>query len=354
MSTELVDLIADIYGTNVSEESWSALLARVCGSFNAHGAWLIDETADETLPRIDAFWNLPPRKIKEQLAALMAPRETISANPREKIDAVVVKKHIFLLEELRDTRPFDVAIFKSESGDASFGVAFAAGQSDLSERVLGGLEQIYQHLQSAIDVRNAADRRVKQYEDMLDALSIPLFLLQSDREILFSNRAAKEMLLGQSALVVMANRLASLEPHLHSLMQAKVDAIAASYAGRRTATAIALGEKANNAILHLTSGRANSAGAAASSRTVLAAVRPAVAVDARDMHVIREVFGLSDVESEITGLVMQNMPPRAIGAVRQTSEQTVRWHLKNIYSKTATRGFRGLILKMLSACSPFR
>jgi DNA-binding CsgD family transcriptional regulator/PAS domain-containing protein len=326
----------------------------VCGSFNAHGAWLIGDAADESSPRIDAFWNLPPRKIKEQLAGLSTARDAATANAREKSNGVI-RKHVFLLDEQRDSRPLDVAIFKGESGEASFGVAFAAGQSDLNEKLLGSLEQIYQHLQRAIGIRNAADRRAKQYEDMLDALSIPLFLLQSDREILFSNRAAREMLTGQSALVVMANRLASPEPHLHSLMQGKVDAIAASHAGRPTATAIALGEKANNAILHLTSGRTNfNGGPALNGRTVLAAVRPAIAVDARDMHVIREVFGLSDVESEITGLVMQNMPPRAIGSVRQTSEQTVRWHLKNIYSKTATRGFRGLILKMLSACSPFR
>ncbi len=354
MSSELTDLIAEIYGTSPGEEAWSALLARICGSFNAHGAWLIDESAEESAPRLDAFWNVTPRKIKEQLAALSAARDA-TANVREKGDAIVVKRHVFLLDEQRDARALDVAIFKRDSGEASFGVAFAAGQSDLNEKLLGSLEQIYQHLQSAIAARNAADRRAKQYEDLLDALSIPLFLLQPDREIIFSNRAAREMLLGQSALIVMANRLASSEPQLHSLMQGKVDAIAAAQAGRGTNTAIALGEKANNAILHLTSGRMNG-GAPGSliGRTVLAAVRPAIAVNARDMYVIREVFGLSDVESEITGLVMQNMPPRAIGAVRQTSEQTVRWHLKNIYSKTATRGFRGLILKMLSACSPFR
>lgn len=345
MANELNDLIPEIYGTTPGDKAWGGLLARLCEAFNAHGAWLTDGS-DESASGVNAFWNVPPRKVREQLA-LASPRET-SANLRDKAHAPVIKKHILLLDEQRDTRPFDIAIFRNHAPEASFGVAFAANETALNEQTVGALERIYGHLQRALELRNAADRRAKQYEEILNALSVPLLLLQPDREIVFSNRAAKEMFAGQGALIVMANRLASTEPHLQSLLQGKIDAVVAAQNGQRTTTAMALGEKGNNAVLHL------SATASNGGRAVLAAVRPGLGVEARDMRVVREVFGLSDVESEIAGLVLENMAPRSIANIRQTSEQTVRWHLKNIYSKTATRGFRGLILRMLSACSPFR
>ena len=73
----------------------------------------------------------------------------------------------------------------------------------------------------------------------------------------------------------------------------------------------------------------------------------------QDSDQLRQAFGLSQAESDIAMLIAAGMSPRRIAIRRKNSEDTVRWHIKNIYSKTNTTRLSDLVLQLAAARSPF-
>jgi DNA-binding CsgD family transcriptional regulator len=72
-----------------------------------------------------------------------------------------------------------------------------------------------------------------------------------------------------------------------------------------------------------------------------------------DVQTLRKSFGLSQTEAEIALLITAGYSPRRIASKRGSSEETVRWHIKNIYSKTFTNRLVDLALQLAAARSPF-
>lgn len=192
-----------------------------------------------------------------------------------------------------------------------------------------------------------------------DALSLPVFLIKLTWEVVYANPAARKALDGRLGLLLQADKLATEEEGLKLNLQKLLDTMATEH---RDDGAVGLRRSTGElgAVLHLTLvGRRGVSFSIAGFTETLAAKEGFLAV-IHHAHVIgeegshlREVLGLSAVEAQIASLLCAGYSPREISVLRKATEQTVRWHIKNIHSKVGTRRQAELLALIQAARTPF-
>lgn len=65
-----------------------------------------------------------------------------------------------------------------------------------------------------------------------------------------------------------------------------------------------------------------------------------------DSDVIRAVLGLTPAEARVTVAYCDDLLPAEIGARLGLSKETVRWYLKQVYSKTGVSSQRKLVTRL--------
>jgi DNA-binding CsgD family transcriptional regulator len=110
----------------------------------------------------------------------------------------------------------------------------------------------------------------------------------------------------------------------------------------------------HRAVLHLALAASPEDGDAAKGKPSIIAIMGCTRVlDAIQQELLCKAFNFSVAEGEVAALLVSGQTPREIAKARNTSEQTVRWHIKNIHSKTHTRRLPDLLLQIQAARSPF-
>jgi DNA-binding CsgD family transcriptional regulator len=186
--------------------------------------------------------------------------------------------------------------------------------------------------------------------DILQCLSEPLMLLGADRRVHFANAAAAEMLESDDGLMLRGETVCGSDREVHDTL---VKTIAATVAGAPRGNASMLLRRRIDgrcAVLHLLRLRPSSQ---ASVSRILARVCNNAVLLAPDIQTVQNAFGLSRTEAEIALRIAAGDSPRMIANKRVVSEETVRWHIKNIYSKTCTSRLVDLAQQLCAALSPF-
>ena len=186
--------------------------------------------------------------------------------------------------------------------------------------------------------------------DVLQCLSEPLMVLGAGRRLHFANAAAAEMLDADDGLMRRGETVCGRDQEVHDSL---VKTIATTVAGAPHGRASMLLRRRTDgrcAVLHLLRlGQSSHA----SAPQILARVCHNAALLAPDTQAVRKAFGLSQTEAEIALRIVAGDSPRIIANSRVVSEETVRWHIKNIYSKTCTSRLVDLAQQLCAALSPF-
>ncbi len=183
----------------------------------------------------------------------------------------------------------------------------------------------------------AADPQDSAFADVLQSLSEPLLVLGADRRVIFANAAASAMLKKDEGLSLRGASLSGEDQEIHDRLTRAIAAAAAGAPGNTFTILLRQRSDGRSAVLHL-SPMAGCQTANPSRQTdarILARVCLNAAWLAPDMRGVQEAFGLSQAEAEIGLLLAAGYSPRRIANKRLSSEETVRWHIKNIYSKTS-------------------
>lgn len=186
--------------------------------------------------------------------------------------------------------------------------------------------------------------------DVLQSLSESLMVLGADRRVHFANAAAAEMLEADDGLLLRGETVCGSDREVHDTL---VKTIATAVAGAPRGSASMLLKRRIDgrcAVLHLL--RLGQSSRASAPR-ILARVRSNAALLAPDIQAVQRAFGLSQTEAEIALRIAAGDSPRMIANKRIVSEETVRWHIKNIYSKTCTSRLIDLAQQLCAALSPF-
>ena len=187
-----------------------------------------------------------------------------------------------------------------------------------------------------------------------EAISVPVILLDGERGVLYANSSAHKLLDGRFHLKLQSERLLVTESNLNSHFQAALAEITRN--GRQHSVALPLHSDASGrrAILHLASAPSEDDADDTSQKLVfIGIVSFARELEPQELTRLRETFGLSESEAEVAAFILAGKSPREIARRRGTSLQTVRWHIKNIHTKTHTRRLTDLVLQIQAVRSPF-
>lgn len=187
--------------------------------------------------------------------------------------------------------------------------------------------------------------------EMLHALGEPLLVMNTERRIRFTNAAADAALSADDGLTIQGNILTGEDHDMNDRLMA---AVASACVSPGETFSVLLKPRAGGrcGVLHL-SLLGQTQEPAPQIPLILAKISLNDNPRAHDFDLLRQAFGLSQAESDIAMLIAAGMSPRHIAARRKSSEDTVRWHIKNIFSKTNTTRLTDLVLQLSAARSPF-
>ena len=190
------------------------------------------------------------------------------------------------------------------------------------------------------------------FRNVLETLSEPLIVLGTLRTVHFANAAADAVLQADEGLALRGTTLLGESRDVQARLAAAILAVAAP---PHASCPILLKQRGDGrcSVLHLsllTSGNCDGTVRPQDIR-ILGSICLNSALP--DIQTLRQSFGLSQTEAEIALLITAGYSPRRIASKRESSEETVRWHIKNIYSKTFTNRLVDLALQLAAARSPF-
>jgi DNA-binding CsgD family transcriptional regulator len=162
------------------------------------------------------------------------------------------------------------------------------------------------------------------------------------------------MLDGRFHLKIQADRLVITDPPLATQFQTAADDVTRNGGMYNVALPLPSDASGRRALMHLAMATAEDVETEAGSRPVLIGIISfARELEPQELARLREAFGLSEAEAEIAALILAGCSPREIARRRGSSVQTIRWHIKNIHSKTHTRRLTDLVLQIQAVRSPF-
>ena len=181
----------------------------------------------------------------------------------------------------------------------------------------------------------------------LDDATVAVFLLERSGRIVECNERARQLLAADGGLADDGGQLGASSAQVHEALHA------------------ALADATTNSGTGSASVRVPTAD---QGRWLLAQVRPvrrraeplsdraAVAVVVRDPwarkkvdpNAVQQALGLTAAEAEVAALLAEGRTVTEIAAARHRTVASVRWHLRQVYSKTGLRGQADLVRALLA------
>ena len=187
-----------------------------------------------------------------------------------------------------------------------------------------------------------------------ETISAPVFLMWVDRTLIYSNSAARKMLDGRFCLKIDGERLIATDSSWKDHFRMAIEKVTHAESEQSESISLPSNAEGASAVLHLALADLDEEGSKADRRSALFGIMScAGALEPKDLLLTRRTFGFSETEAEIAARILAGSSPRQIAKSRKCSEHTVRWHIKNIHSKTGTRRLTDLVLRIQAARSPF-
>jgi len=175
----------------------------------------------------------------------------------------------------------------------------------------------------------------------LDHLQAAVFLLDGRGQVVFANAAGEALLTAGDILTVRHRRLAAADPQDQSRLRSIIDdaRTATDNAARPLRSCLATsGKSRRNAMtLHAMPVTRHAADKNLLGRASVMLVATGVNKVAAGDRLLRQLYGLTPAEAQITEALCTGSTVRQIAARRRTSENAVRFHLKNIFQKLGVR-----------------
>ena len=187
---------------------------------------------------------------------------------------------------------------------------------------------------------------------VLETLSEPLIVLGPQRQVHFTNAAAEAAFQAGEGLSLRGSTLVAEIYEIQTRLTAALCAAAAAQSG---SFSVLLKQRDDGrcSVLHLSPLASGDIDREANPQDIRILGNICLNSALPDIQTLKQAFGLSQTEAEIALLITAGYSPRRIASRRESSEETVRWHIKNIYSKTYTSRLVDLALQLAAARSPF-
>jgi len=351
----LTRLIATIYDAALDCTLWPAVLSSIAEFVDGRVGGLL--TRDAGKPKVNAHWHAGGQPHYMRMYADTYSRlGPVATSPPGQVGAIVSMPDLVPYDEFRRGRFFrewaepqgwvDVAVAvldKSASTSAYLSMSRDAESGMVDQTMRERLALIVPHVRRAVQIGKAIEFKQAEtatFMDVLDGLSVGLFLIDANGRIVHTNAAGHEMLTAGDLLRSVGGRLVAGDAQLEQSLR-ETTAAAASGDEDATGASVVVPLRARDDeryvihMLPLTGGARRHAGEAYTAAAALF-VRKAELQYPSPPEVIGRTYDLTPAELRVLlGIVEIGGVPE-VAAAFGIADTTVKTHLGRLYAKTGT------------------
>jgi DNA-binding CsgD family transcriptional regulator/PAS domain-containing protein len=351
----LTRLIANIYDAALDCRLWPDVLASIAEFVDGRVAGLL--TRDSTRPQVSANWHAggDPHYMR-MYASTYSRLGPVATSPPGQIGAIVSMPDLVPYEEFRRGRFFrewaepqgwvDIAVAvldKSASGSTYLTMSRDGESGMVDQAMRERLALIVPHVRRAVQIGQAIELKQAEtatFMDVLDGLSVGLFLIGADGRIMHANAAGSDMLGSGDLLRSVGGRLVAGDAQVEQSL--RKTALAAANGNEETGgSSVVVPLRARDDgryvahMLPLNGGARRRAGEAYAAAAALF-VRKAELQYPSPPEVIGKTYDLTPAELRVLlGIVEIGGVPE-VAAAFGIADTTVKTHLGRLYAKTGT------------------
>jgi len=351
----LTRLIATIYDAALDGTLWPGVLAAIAEYVDGRVAGLL--TRDSTKPQVNAHWhaNGDPHYMR-MYADTYSRLGPVATSPPGPVGAIVSMPDLVPYDEFRRGRFFrewaeplgwvDIAVAvldKSASGSTYLTLSRDAESGMVDHTMRERLALIVPHVRRAVQIGQAIELKQAEtatFMDVLDGLSVGMFLIGADGRIMHANAAGSGMLGSGDLLRSVGGRLVAGNAQVEQSLRQTAAAAANGNeeAGSSTVVVPLRARDDERYVAHmlpLTSGARRHAGEAYAAAAAMF-VRKAELQYPSPPEVIGKTYDLTPAELRVLlGIVEIGGVPE-VAAAFGIADTTVKTHLGRLYAKTGT------------------
>lgn len=370
-------LIGRIYDCAVDPELWNETLTEVRDAFDLAFVSLnymdFAPTYPQTPPDMRTFitpWDMEwietlgplvpeiPRFDEMRNADIDIPVSQLSLIEEHSFHRTSFYKAWVEPQRLRDT--CNINVIKRERQNAMMSATIYQGRELFSQKELELIGGLSQHIRRALMIADIADEQktwIRLYNELLDEITVAIFLVNADGHLQYRNAAGEELLEEACALTVKNGKITPSSPLHASAFESAVARACKVGDGE-------LGSWGNGMLLP---GRENRDAVAyllpfgqSEMRRALGPGLAAVFVTTKNtelppqIEVISALSGLTISESRVALALASGESTQEAASRNGISIHTLRKHLSNIYEKTGVNGQAGLVSLINRLKTPLR
>lgn len=187
----------------------------------------------------------------------------------------------------------------------------------------------------------------------VESISVPCVLVDPARRVLASNSGADTLIADGAMLTVQHGRLGVRSFDLDKWLQGHESANESDEAMDGTVGVVARVPRRNRMPVFLTVNLLSSSPAAGYGKVVALMFHDPERKSLPSQQVLSEVYGLTRAEARVAGFVLEGLTVIEMAATLGVSADTVKFHLKSIFSKVGVRRQSELVGHLLSSSIDF-
>ncbi len=356
--TQLHDLIERIYASAVRPEVWRDVVRDVSELFGGApvlGEVYLPHATGESLESVGLeharvvnfvrdFTSLVPwaTRVESQFADRF--HSMSEGVPGFELEGSEFYEQWMKPQGLAAAWPAIVSIM-AESGEmvASLSVFQREGDEPFSEAQIARADVLVPHLQRAFRMRvllEAAQHARAPVAHALDRLPLGMLVLDGTRRVLIENAGAARVFALEDGIEIRSNGLVAADARENARLQELIGVALESTEGQglNGTSFMQISRPSGRQPFSVMVSPLLSAPAGALSREAVVAcfISDPEAGHVPTLEALGQIYGLTPAEAEVVQLLAKGLPLDEIAADRGISLNTVRSHLKHIFSKTGT------------------
>jgi DNA-binding CsgD family transcriptional regulator len=366
----VLDLIGLIYESVQDGSHWSAFLTAFARAMHSPrcALMLLDQESDGAAAirwhgwpgsdiqlYLDRYVALDPLRI----ASPSTPEGMVGADyelcPRGEVESSITFREFYCPRDCIHAVGGVILITRTGQSIITCHRGAEAGPFGESEKTI--LRPLMPHLKRAAMLHGelgSLRRQLATFTGHLDRYPNAFLLTDPERRVLYSNAAAREIVATRDGLAIENGRLVAISPQQEAALAKLVAELAVGRVRSLRRLEISRPSRRKSyrvMLMPIDDSRTIPLGVAVPAVSIL--VIDADSLSRPDPEVLRELFSLTPAEARVSARLVLGQNAEEIAAESKTSVETVRTHIKRIFSKTATRRQSELVSLILRSM-PFR
>jgi DNA-binding CsgD family transcriptional regulator len=364
---ELIDLT---YAAGVEPERWPQMLQSLCSTMDAAGADLAVFNMERPSAQLRAGVGMVDSQFLAEYEKhvwfdpfVITAGQTLVLRPGmvavgESLVATNVLKRTEFYNDFARHYGYSGGIVGIISGDArgaqSINICRRPAQR-MGEAEVRLVRTLIPHVARALVIHEQlveSDTRTRAFDQLLERLTTGALLVEQSGRVVFANGSARSMLAESDGLSVDRGVLRAARARDTNILMNMIGGAAETTVGRSALSGgvLLLGRPSGRRALQLIVSPLSARTDAFPEKRLGAIVfiNDPERVPEADTTVLRRAHGLSRAEAEVARLLLQDRTVQEIGEALSISTNTVRFHLKQLFSKSGTRRQSELVRLLLA------